>query len=188
MSLLTGNGQIEYPVEAVGAVSRIGAPTSAIAPRYRLYSSPRISRFVFPRCLAVRILPTLRIIHAYVIAMRTKFEAYQRNRHVNSCPFIIRESFILNLWRFCEQVNHINLPYTRVLLASLTMNNGTFDTRKSMDRRKGLEYLLSKAFVPISQLINTDRESACVERDAYQQAQFFSAVNVMQCRGPPTVR
>lgn len=54
------------------------------------------------------------------------------------------------------------------------INNETFDTRKNCtNRRKGLEYLLSKAFVPISQLINTDRERVCVERDAYQQAQFF---------------
>jgi len=53
------------------------------------------------------------------------------------------------------------------------MNNETFDIRKSMNRRKDLEYLLSKAFVPISQLINMDRERVCVERDAYQQAQFF---------------
>ena len=53
------------------------------------------------------------------------------------------------------------------------MNNDTFDARKSMNRRKGVEYLLSKAFVPISQLINTNEERACVQRDAYQQAHSF---------------
>jgi len=53
------------------------------------------------------------------------------------------------------------------------INNDTFDTRESMNRRKGVEYLLSKAFVPISQLINMDRKIVSVWNETRTSRRSF---------------
>jgi len=42
-----------------------------------------------------------------------------------------------------------------------------------MNRRKGVEYLLSKAFVPISQLINTDRKIVSVWNETRTSRRSF---------------